>query len=103
MNNKKKVIIHYNNLPEEVLEALNLKYPEGYSNFIKKYPKPDNSFFHAITLDTEDTSYLIKVNVKIDNINKEKLEEQIFASDDIKEPDVLPEDEAQPEEDKEAE
>lgn len=78
---KKKVIVSYNNLPPDVIEAIRIQYPDGYANYIKKFPKPNNDFFHAITVETEDTIYLVKVNVKIDNINPEKLEEQLFASE----------------------
>jgi hypothetical protein len=78
---KKKVIVSYSNLPQNVIEAIRIQYPDGYANYIKKFPKPNNDFFHAITVETEDTIYLVKVNVKIDNINPEKLEEQLFASE----------------------
>lgn len=78
---KKKVIVSYSNLPPSVIEAIRQQYPDGYANYIKKFPKPNNDFFHAITVETEDTIYLVKVNVKIDNINPEKLEEQLFANE----------------------
>jgi len=78
---KKKVIVSYNNLPPNVIEAIKIQYPDGYANYVKKIPKPNNDFFYAINVETEDTSYLVKVNVKIDNINPEKLEEQLFATD----------------------
>lgn len=71
----------YNNLPSNIIEALRAQYPDGYANFVKKIPKPNNDFFYAITVDTEDATYLVKVNVKIDNINPEKLDEQLFTID----------------------
>jgi hypothetical protein len=43
--------------------------------------KPNNEFFYAITLDTEDASYLIKVNVKIDTKPKDDDDEKGFFSD----------------------
>lgn len=78
--NKKKVIIHYNNLSAEVLEALKEKYPDGHMHHVFKVTKPNNDFFYAVTVDTEDTSYLIKVDVKIDNITEDKLDDAIFAN-----------------------
>lgn len=77
---KKKVIIHYNNLPPEVLEALREKYPDGHMQHVFKVTKPNNDFFYAVTFDTEDTSYLIKVDVKIDNITEDKLDDAIFSN-----------------------
>jgi hypothetical protein len=82
---KKKVIIHYNNLSPEVLEALREKYPDGHMQHVFKVTKPNNDFFYAVTVDTEDTSYLIKVDVKIDNITEDKLDDAIFSNiDNIK-------------------
>jgi hypothetical protein len=83
---KKKVIIHYNNLPPEVLEALKEKYPDGHQHHIFKVTKPNSDFFYAVTLDTKDTSYLIKVDVKIDNITENKLDDAIFSGIDIVKP-----------------
>jgi hypothetical protein len=79
---KKKVIVHYNNLPPEVLEVLKEKYPDGYQNHTFKVTKPNNDFFYAVTVDTKDTSYLIKVDVKIDNVTENKLDDAIFSNED---------------------
>jgi hypothetical protein len=83
---KKKVIIHYNNLSAEVLEALREKYPDGHMHHVFKVTKPNNDFFYAVTVDTEDTSYLIKVDVKIDNITEDKLDDAIFSNIDSVKP-----------------
>ncbi len=66
--NKKRLIVSMNNLPEGVNEAIKDKYPGGYQNFVIKVPKGDNDFFYAITVDMENASYLVKVNVKIDSL-----------------------------------
>jgi hypothetical protein len=82
---KKRLVISYNNLSPDVLELVKKKYPTGYLNSVIKVTKPNNDFFYAITLDTDDTSYLIKVNVKIDSKPKDEDEEKDFfsESDDI--------------------
>lgn len=82
---KKKLVISYNNLSPELLELVKKKYPAGYLNHVFKVTKPNNDFFYAITLDTEDSSYLIKVNVKIDTKPKDDDDEKDFFgdSDDI--------------------
>jgi hypothetical protein len=92
MENKKKIIVHFNNLTPEVLEAVQKKYPEGYQDHVFKVTKPNNDFFYAITVDTEDASYLIKINVKIDTATDEKIAEQLFAKDDIPDTDIKPSD-----------
>jgi len=74
---KKRIIININNLPSDALEALRLKYPLGYNNFVMKVKTGNDSFFYAVTVDTEDASYLIKVPVKIDQ-KSAKEDEDIF-------------------------
>lgn len=100
---KRKLVISYKNLTPELLDIFKQKYPHGYLNHVIKVTKPNNEFFHAITLDTEDSSYLIKVNVKIDTKPKDEDEEKGFFSDsdDIgTDEDTFPEDvEDQPEDD----
>lgn len=78
---KKKLVISYKNLTPELLALLKQKYPGGYQHHVIKVTKPNNDFFHAITLDTEDASYLVKVNVKIDTKPKDDDDEKGFFSD----------------------
>jgi hypothetical protein len=73
---KKKLVVNYKNCPEEVLEAIKKKYPNGYSDYVMKVQKPSGDFFYAITVDTADASYLIKVDVKIDNLTEEEFEKE---------------------------
>ena len=80
---KKRVIKNIDNITDEVKEAIREKYPDGWQNQVIRVNKGDNTFFHAITVDTEDTSYMIKVNVKVDSIEElEKLENQDDDYDD---------------------
>lgn len=79
--NKKKLVISYKNLSPEILALVKKKYPFGYQDHVIKVTKPNNEFFYAITLDTEDASYLIKVNVKIDTKPKDDDDEKGFFSD----------------------
>ncbi len=63
---KRRLVIDYKNLSPELIAILKLRYPHGYNNHVMKVSKPNGDFFHAITLDTTDASYLVKVPVKID-------------------------------------
>lgn len=78
---KKKLVISYKNLTPELITLVKKKYPYGYLNSVIKVTKPNNEFFYAITLDTDDTSYLIKVNVKIDTKPKDDDDDKGFFSD----------------------
>lgn len=73
---KKRLVVSYKNCTAEVLEAIKKKYPNGYSDFVIKVQKPNNDFFYAITVDTVDASYLVKVDVKIDNLTEEEFEKE---------------------------
>jgi hypothetical protein len=95
---KRRLVIDYKNLSPELLASLKLKYPHGYQNFVMKVSKPNGDFFYAITLDTADASYLVKVPVKIDTkIKDEDDEKALFSeSDDIgTSEDSFPEEEAE--------
>ncbi|HPG33017.1 MAG: hypothetical protein H6541_06260 [Lentimicrobiaceae bacterium] len=63
---RKRLVISYSNVSPEVLEAIRKKYPLGYSNHVIKVNTKGDDFFYAITVDTEEASYLVKVPVKID-------------------------------------
>lgn len=73
---KKRLVVSYKNCSEEVLEAIKKKYPMGYTDFVMKVQKPSGDFFYAITVDTADASYLVKVDVKIDNLTEEEFEKE---------------------------
>lgn len=74
---KKRIIINLSNLPPDAVEALRMKYPLGYNNFVMKVKTGNDSFFYAVTVDTDQASYLVKVPVKIDQ-KSAKEDEDIF-------------------------
>jgi hypothetical protein len=80
MEQKKRLVISYKNCSAEVLQAIKEKHPAGYGDAIIKVDKPNGDFFHAITVDLEDVSYLVKVDVKIDNLTEEEFEKQFGAN-----------------------
>ncbi len=63
---KKRLVVSYANLSQDLLKALKEKYPYGFSNHVIKVNTSSEIFFHAVTLETEEANYLVKVNVKID-------------------------------------
>lgn len=63
---RKRLVVNYNNISNEVMEAIRKKYPLGYTNHVIKVKTQGEDFFYAITVDTESASYLVKVPVKID-------------------------------------
>jgi len=90
-SNRKKLIINYANVTPDLMEAIRRKYPMGWINHTIKVPQSNGTFFYAITLDTEEASYLIKVPVKIDT-KTDKDEDFFDSSLDLKETDEKEED-----------
>jgi len=64
----RNVIISYNKIDDSLKLELIKKYPDGFSNYLRRYPKPNGESFFAVPLDVEDMNYLIKVEVKVDNL-----------------------------------
>ncbi len=54
----------YNNLSPELQELLAAAYPTGYGNSIIRIQHPNKDPFFAVTLETEDTTYLVKIQPK---------------------------------------
>lgn len=89
--NRKKLIINYANVSPELMEAIRKKYPLGWINNTIKVPQAGGTFFYAITLDTEEASYLIKVPVKVDT-KTDKDEDFFDTALDLKDSDEKDED-----------
>ena len=73
---KKRLVVSYKSCSDEVMDAIKKKYPTGYNDFVIKVQKPNSDFFYAVTVDTADASYLVKVDVKIDNLTEEEFEKE---------------------------
>ena len=65
--NKINKVIKFEDIPSDAMENLKEKYPEGWTDHIRKITKPNGDFFHAINVDTETVSYLVKVDVIVDS------------------------------------
>jgi len=80
---KKRVATSLKNLSLELQEEIKKKYPHGYTDHMIRVEKGPGDFFYAIVLETEDTSYLIKVDVKVDDQIEEE-EDKGYYDDEIK-------------------
>lgn len=70
MDTRKKRVLSYENMDETLKAAFEEKYPKGFNDYLPdlvKYPKPDGTFFYAVTIETEDTIALIKIQIKTDD------------------------------------
>lgn len=80
---KRRSVVSFANLPEELQEEVKKLYPHGYSEAMKRIEKPNGEFFYAVPFETEEVSYLVKVVVKIDDLVEEE-EDKDYYSDDLK-------------------
>ncbi|MBE5033415.1 hypothetical protein [Gallalistipes aquisgranensis] len=91
---KKRLVVSYHNLPAELQEELKKKYPNGYTDSMLRIDKGPGDFFYAVVLETEDTSYLVKVDVKVDGQLDEE-EDKEYYDDEIKGADEIIDDNAE--------
>ncbi len=85
---KKRLVVSYNNMTPELQEAVKMAYPTGYSDFMMRIDKPNGDFFFAVPFETEEISYLVKIDVKIDDASGEE-EDKDYYDDDLKGADEL--------------
>lgn len=76
-------MVSYHNLPVELQDELKKKYPFGYTEDMIRIDKPNGDFFYAVVFETEEISYLVKIDVKVDG-NIEEEEDKDYYEDEIK-------------------
>lgn len=80
---KKRAVVSYENMSEELAAAFAEKYPKGFSDYLPdlvKYDKPDGTCFYAVTLEIPSAIYLVKIKVKTDDA--EDIERWLEGEDD---------------------
>lgn len=80
---RKRHVVSYENMSAEVAAAFAEKYPRGFNDYLVdlvKYPKPDGSFFYAVTIEIPDGIYLVKL--KVDTDDTEDLQNWLDGEDD---------------------
>lgn len=90
---KKHLVTSFHNLSPELQEEVKAKYPLGFTDAMIRIDKPNGDFFYAVPFDTEEISYLVKIDVKIDDLSDEE-EEKDYYDDEIKGADDLQDDSA---------
>lgn len=82
MTPKKRAVVSYENMSEELAAAFAEKFPRGerdYFSIVKSITKPDGSTIHTVELELPDAIYLVKVQMKMDDA--EDLERWLDADD----------------------
>ena len=90
---KKRLVTSFNNLAPELQDAVKAAYPLGYTDYMMRIDKPNGDFFFAVPFETEEISYLVKIDVKIDDMSGEE-EDKDYYDDDLKGADELANDDS---------
>lgn len=79
---KKHLVVSFDKLSPELQEAVKAAYPMGYSDSMIRVDKPNGDFFYAVPFDTEEVSYLVKINVQIDEMGDDDDDKDLYGDDD---------------------
>ena len=96
---KKRLVTSFNNLPLELQQEVKALYPKGFSEVMQRIDKPNGDFFYVVPFETEEISYLVKIDVKIDDSADDALEDDFYGEDELKGADEIPADEEMGEDD----
>ena len=86
--NKKRVVVKLQNMPEELQEEVRKQYPYGFTDHMMRIDKGPGDFFYAVVFETEDTNYLVKIDVNVDG-QIEDDDDKEYYNDEIKGADEL--------------
>jgi hypothetical protein len=62
---KKRRIVDYSNVPEDILNMMGDLYPNGYERDVIKFPNAKGELISAVRVETDDTIFLIKVSSQL--------------------------------------
>lgn len=83
---KKRILTSLDKLTPELKKLVNMMYPEGYEDSLVKLENHKKEIIHVLSIETEDTIYLIKVNKGM------KMALDMDDEDDDKTPSEIPDD-----------
>lgn len=70
MEQKRRAVVSYDNMSEELAAAFAAKYPKGVIDYlpdIKKVTKPDGTDIYTVEVEIPSAIYLVKINIKVDD------------------------------------
>lgn len=83
-NTKKRLVTSFNNLTVEQQEAVKELYPHGFAEVMTRIDKPNGDFFYVVPFETDEISYLVKIDVKIDEVGEDGVDDDFFGEEDLK-------------------
>lgn len=80
---KKNLIVSYKNLSEQLKEMFMERYPDGYKDYLQRFEKPNGETIFVVPMETDDTVYMIKFDVKIDTTYSDDDSEKDFFDEEV--------------------
>lgn len=80
---KKHLVASFNNLAPELQDKVKELYPTGFADAMMRVDKPNGDFFYVVPFETEDVSYMVKIDVKVDDIGDDD-DDKDYYDDELK-------------------
>ena len=61
--NKKRIIKDYDQMPADILLKLKNQFPQGYQEHLLRFNNADGELVSALPVETDETFYLVRMNV----------------------------------------
>lgn len=90
---KKRLLISMHKLPSEILNVIKVKYPYGYNHHLKEIKGIDDKKLYVLPIETNDATYLVKVDFHKPTTSKEMEELYNEEEEFVEESDSLPSEE----------
>lgn len=85
---KRNLIVSYKNISDELKGLLKEAYPDGYKEHLQRSAKPNGEPIFVVPLETEDTVYMVKFDVKIDTTFTDDEPEKDYFDEEVEKVDV---------------
>ena len=89
---KKRLVTSFHNLTVEQQGEVKTLYPRGYAEVMTRIDKPNGDFFYVVPYETDEVSYLVKIDVKVDDGVDDDSADDFYGDDEIKGADELADD-----------
>ena len=87
-NTKRRLVTSIHNRAPGQLAEVKVLYPLGFNEVMQRIDKPDGTFFYVVPYETEDTYYMVKIDVKVDD-GQDDDNDGYYDEDDLKGADEL--------------
>ena len=87
---KKHVMASFNNMAPELQDKIKELYPLGFADAMQRIDKPNGDFFYVVPFETDEVSYMVKIDVKIDDVeddddDKDYYDDELSGAEEIAE------------------